>query len=254
MGWTFGRLVFVFALIALACIGPSRAQDSALEIIRRSEALMRGESAEGSYRLTIVRPGWQRVLEFDSWVNGTEQAFILIKAPAKERGVTFLKIGREMWQYVPRINRTVKLPPSMMMQSWMGSGFTNDDLVRSSSLAEDYQHTLLGMVETDEGEVWQIELKTRPEAPVAWDRMLMWIRRGDDLPVKAEFFNERDELVRTMTYSDFREVGGRTLPTRMELTEERFTDRKTILEIVHVIFDGSIDPGVFTQRNLRRAR
>lgn len=225
-----------------------------MDIIRRSEALMRGESAVGSYKITIVRPGWQRVLEFDSWVDGTEQSFILIRAPAKERGVTFLKLGREMWQYVPRINRVVKLPPSMMMQSWMGSGFTNDDLVRSSSLAEDYEHTLLGVDETEDGEVWHIELRTRPEAPVAWDRVLMWIRKVDDLPAKAEFFNERAELVRTMTYSDFRDVGGRTLPARMELTEERFTDRRTILEIVSITFDGLIDPSVFTQRNLRRAR
>ena len=135
-----------------------------------------------------------------------------------------------------------------------GLRFTNDDLVRSSSLVEDYEHALLGTVETDQGEAWHIELKTRPEAPVAWDRMLMWIRTADDLPVKAEFFNERGELVRTIAHDDFREVGGRTLPTRMELTETRFADRKTILQIEDMTFDASIDPEVFTQRNLRRAR
>ena len=248
------RPVIAWAILGCLFASPTLAQDSALEIIRRSEDLMRGESAAGSYKLTIVRPGWQRILEFDSWVEGTERSFILINSPAKERGVTFLKLGREMWQYVPRINRTVKLPPSMMMQSWMGSGFTNDDLVRSSSLVEDYEHTLLGTVETDQGEAWHIELKTRPEAPVAWDRMLMWIRTADDLPVKAEFFNERGELVRTIAHDDFREVGGRTLPTRMELTETRFADRKTILQIEDMTFDASIDPEVFTQRNLRRAR
>ncbi|MDE2732336.1 MAG: outer membrane lipoprotein-sorting protein [Bacteroidota bacterium] len=254
MGWTAGRIPGALALVALLGSVPSAAQDMALEIVQRSEALMRGERAVGSYRITILRPGWQRVLEFDSWVDGTRQSFILIKAPAKERGVTFLKLGREMWQYVPRINRVVKLPPSMMMQSWMGSGFTNDDLVRSSSLVEDYEHSLVGTLATTEGEAWQIELKTRPEAPVAWDRMLMWIRTADYLPVKAEFYNERAELVRTMTYSEFRLVGGRTLPSRMELTEERFADRKTILDIVSMSFDEAIDPGVFTQRNLRRSR
>ena len=254
MGRIVCRWLGLLALAAFIGSGPSFGQDSALEIIKRSEALMRGERAVGSYRITIVRPGWQRVLEFDSWVDGTKQSFIVIKEPAKERGITFLKLGREMWQYVPRINRAVKLPPSMMMQSWMGSGFTNDDLVRSSSLVEDYEHALLGTVETAEGEAWQLELQTRPDAPVAWDRMLMWVRTADDLPIKAEFFNERDELVRTMTYSDFRTVGGRNLPSRMELTEERFADRSTILEIVSIAFDEAIDPDVFTLQNLRRAR
>ena len=122
-----------------------------------------------------------------------------------------MKIEREMWQYVPRINRVIKIPPSMMLQSWMGSDFTNDDLVKESSVVEDYEHTLLGYETMDEGEAYKLELIPKPEAPVAWDRMLYWVRVEDYVPLRAEFFNERGERVRTMIYSDIREMGGRVM-------------------------------------------
>ena len=233
-------------------LGQSLAQESALEIIRKSEALVRGTTLIGSYRLTIQRPGWQRVLEFDTWIERTERAFIRIKSPAKERGVAFLKLRREMWQYVPRINRVIKIPPSMMMQSWMGSGFTNDDLVRESSLEMDYVHTLLGEERLPLGQAWKIELATKPEALIAWDRMLYWVRQQDFVPLKAEFYNERGERVRTITYSEIREMNGRVVPSRLELVEDRWPDRKTILETSAASFDVRIDPSVYTQANLRR--
>ena len=106
-------------------------EESALEIIRKADELTRGDTQSGTYYMTIVRPDWERTMVFEYWSEGTNKSFIRIKEPVKERGVTFLKIGREMWQYVPRINRVIKIPPSMMLQSWMGSDFTNDDLSRS---------------------------------------------------------------------------------------------------------------------------
>lgn len=242
-------------LTALCLVLPLRvslSQESALDIIRKSEELIRGTTSTGTYTLTIVRPDWQRVLEFETWAEGNERAFIRIKSPAKERGVAFLKLEREMWQYVPRINRVIKIPPSMMMQSWMGSGFTNDDLVRESSLVKDYEHTLIGEEDMPLGQAWNIEMATKPEAPIAWDRVLYWIRKEDYAPLRAEFYNERGERVRTMTYSEIRELGGRAVPIRLELVEDRWPDRKTILEIGTATFDVAIDPSVFTQANLRR--
>ena len=120
------------------------------------EDLTRGATQIGTYNLIIVRPDWQRTLEFETWAEGTSRSFIRITEPAKERGVSFLKIGREMWQYVPRISRVIKIPPSMMMQSWMGSGFSNDDLVRESSLVTDYEHTLIGTVDTLGGKAYHL--------------------------------------------------------------------------------------------------
>ncbi len=246
------RQIVLNALCIALTLGQSVAQDTALDIIRKSEDLVRGTTFTGSYKLTIIRSDWQRVLEMDTWVEGSDYAFIRITSPAKERGVAFLKLQREMWQYVPRINRVIKIPPSMMMQSWMGSSFTNDDLVRESSLVKDYDHTLLGEEELDLGPAWKIDMATKPEAPIAWDRVLYWVRKEDFVPLRAEFYNERGERVRTMTYSEIEELNGHIVPSRLELVEDRWPDRKTILDITAATFNERIDPSVFTQHNLRR--
>ncbi len=247
------RLVLAAGLL-LSGPAAASAQERALEIIRAMEDLTRGVTQVGTYSLVIVRPDWERTLTFEVWSEGTERSFIRINAPAKERGVSFLKIGREMWQYVPRISRVIKIPPSMMMQSWMGSGFTNDDLVRESSLVTDYVHTLVETVDMDGAPAYHIALVTRPEAPVAWARVAFWVRVEDYVPLRAEFFNERGERVRTMTYHDIRTIGGRTVPGRMELVEDRWPDRKTIMITESAQFDVAISDDIFSQANLRRHR
>ncbi len=247
-------------LILLAIHGPAllpvvaQSKPSAVDILHRSEELMRGTTQTGTYRLVIERPEWQRTVVFEIWGEGDDRAFILIREPIKERGVAFLKIGREMWQYIPRINRVIKIPPSMMMQSWMGSGFTNDDLVRESSIVEDYEHVIEGTEDLEQGEAYRITLTPKPEAPIAWDRLDYWVRVADYVPLKAEFFNERGERVRTILYADIQSMGGRTIPTRLELTEDRWPDRKTFMILDNLAFNQPIGPSVFTQSNLRRAR
>ncbi len=243
-------------LAALAALTPraTLAQEDALAIVRAMERLMRGTTMTGSYSLVIIRPDWERIITFDTWAEGTERSFIRITEPPKERGVSFLKVGREMWQYIPRISRVIKIPPSMMMQSWMGSGFTNDDLVRESSLVTDYEHTLVDTLDMGDAEIYHLSLATRPEAPVAWARIALWVRTKDYVPLRAEYFNERGDRVRTLTYGDIRTIGGRTIPGRFELVEDRWPDRKTILLIREARFDVSIGSDVFTQANLRRHR
>lgn len=249
------RILAIFLLCgAMHAQAQTAPSETVVEILRKSDSLMRGETQTGLYSLVIVRPDWQRTIEFEFWSVGTDQTFIRIKEPIKERGVSFLKIKREMWQYIPRINRVIKIPPSMMLQSWMGSGFTNDDLVRESSIIDDYTHKLLGEEGTPEGMAYHIELTPKPEAPVAWARLLYWVRKADYVPLRAEFFNERGSRVRTIAHSDIRSEGGRTLPTRLELVEDRWPDRKTILILNDLTFDQAINPSVFTQSNLRRTR
>lgn len=256
----FATRVGVLAGLGLAALGHApglslgQSEPEPIEILRRSEALMRGTTQAGTYSLLIQRPDWERTIEFEFWGEGEERAFILVKEPIKERGVAFLKIRREMWQYIPRINRVIKIPPSMMMQSWMGSGFTNDDLVRESSIVEDYEHTLEETEDLEQGSAYRISLRPKPEAPIAWDRLLYWVRVADYVPLRAEFFNERGERVRTIRYEDIRSLGGRTIPSRLELVEDRWPDRKTVMQLDNLVFDQPINPSIFTQSNLRRAR
>lgn len=240
-------LIFLFANLA-------HGQDMAKSIVERSDQLMRGKTQSGIYKMIVIRPTWQRATRFKFWSEGTDKSFIRILEPAKDRGITFLRIGNEMWNYIPKINRVIKIPPSMMLQSWMGSDFTNDDLVKESSIVHDYAHTLLGQEKEAGFEAYKIELKPKPEAPVVWDRIVEWIRLGDYVPLKAEYFNQRGERIRTFIFTDIKKMSDRTIPTRFELIEEKKPGRKTVLILEDVVFNKSIHKSVFTMQNLRRAK
>ncbi len=247
------HLKFTLLLFGLAC-SQLNGQESALSIIKKSDELMRGKTMTGTYLMQVIRPDWQRNLEFRFWSEGTEKSFIQVLAPAKEKGVTFLKLGREMWNYIPRINRIIKIPPSMMLQSWMGSDFTNDDLVRESSVVQDYTHKLLGRDREAGFEAYRIELRPKPQAPVVWDKIIEWVRVSDYVPLRAEYFNERGERIRTVLFLDIAELGGRVMPATLELVEENKPGHKTLLTLKGVVFDQSMPAAVFSKQNLRRAR
>jgi len=246
--------VLVICLLVWPLAAAEDEQDSATEIVRKADQLLRGITQVSTYTMQVIRPDWQRTMRFKFWSEGTEKAFILVLAPAKEKGVTFLKLKNEMWNYIPKINRTIKIPPSMMMQSWMGSDFTNDDLVKESNMVTDYTHTLLGREELLGFETYKIELRPKPEAAIVWDRIVEWIRVDDYVPLKAEYYNERGERIRTMLFGDIRQMGGRLIPTRFELIEEKKSGHKTVLILEDVVFDQPIPKQVFTKAFLRRAR
>jgi len=228
------------------------AQPTAREIVERADRLTRGDTQQGRYEMRVIRPDWERSTTFEFWSEGTEKSFIRVSEPARDRGVAFLKIGREMWNFIPRVNRVVKIPPSMMLQSWMGSDFTNDDLVKESSVVEDYEHTVIGSDTLDGADVWHVELVPKPGTAVAWERIEEWIRKDDYVPLKAVYFNERDEVVRTWLFTEIRSMGGRVLPTRYDLIEEKRPGRRTVLVLEDVVFDEPISDRVFSQQNLRR--
>ncbi len=246
------RSLLIVLAVGLVGLAPILAQPTAFEVIERAVEQTQGDSQQGRYTMTIVRPTWERSMTFDFWSEGDEKSFIRIVEPAKERGVAFLKLGREMWNYVPRINRVIKIPPSMMLQSWMGSDFTNDDLVRESSEVDDYTHALLATEAYEEREAYVIELKPKQDTAVAWDRIVEWIDTELYLPLKAEYYNERGEKVRTMLFSDIRTMGGRTVPLRMELVEESRPGHRTILVLNNMTYDRRIPASIFSQQNLRR--
>ena len=169
------RAVSVLAvLIFMVLPGFTYAQD-ALEIIKKVDQKMRGNYSYQEMEMKIVRPDWERSITMKSWTKGTTYAIILITAPAKEKGQVFLKRDKEMWNWVPSIERKIKIPPSMMMQSWMGSDFTNDDLVRESSIVVDYEHNYLGEEDINGITCWKLELDPKPEAPVVWGKIISWV-------------------------------------------------------------------------------
>ena len=249
-------IIFVsFAPPSWGADDPARELTSAKEIIAEMDKLLRGDTAHGTYEMTINDPRWTRTLKLRVWEKRLEnKSFIRILSPAKEKGIGTLKIDREMWNYLPRVERTIKIPPSMMMQPWMGSDFTNDDLVKESSIVDDFTHELLGVVDMDGRRAYHIVSRPRPDAPVVWDKIVYWLTVGDYLPLKEEFYSERGELIRVMTFSEIKKVGNRMIPTYWEMVPVKKKGRMTSMRILDAVYNEPIDDAVFTLMNLKKVR
>jgi len=226
----------------------------ATEIIKQADKKMQGESNEAVMTMTIQRPDWSREIDLKSWSVGTKNSLILITAPARDEGTAFLKRGKEIWNWQPRIDRVIKLPPSMMMQSWMGSDFTNDDLVKESSVVNDYEHfyekdtTIRGYL------CWKIRMKPKPEAAVVWGHVDVYIEKKDYLELLILYFDEDGYLVNTMELSDIQEMGGRVIPTRLEMVPADEPDHKTIIKYHQMKFDIPINDSFFSLQNMKRVK
>jgi outer membrane lipoprotein-sorting protein len=244
-----------FSIAALAVLlGHSvLAQDpSARDIVDRAEVLLWGRTVQGDYEMTITTPRWQRTLALRAWMDRPKQSFIRILEPAKEKGIGSLRIGAEMWNYLPNVERTIKIPPSMMLQPWMGSDLTNDDLVKSSSVTDDYTHKIVREDAVAGAPAYVLELIPKPDAAVVWGRILYWVRKSDFIPLKEEFYSERGDLVRTLTFSEVKPIGGRSIPTRWELRPADKPGNMTTFVIKSAVYDKPIDADIFTQRNLQK--
>lgn len=220
------------------------------EIIQKSESLFRGDSNHGIFEMHVVTEDFDRSIKMESWAIGTEKSFIRILSPKKEKGIGFLKVGTEMWQFLPKVRRTIKIPPSMMLASWMGSDFSNDDLARESSLLEDYEHQL---IETKNG-IHFLELTPKPDAPVVWDKILYSCRADNFIPIKEEYFDENGEIVRVIEFSEIKKMGNREIPTVMTLKTPQKPENKTVLIFHSIEFDIQIDNKIFTMQNLKKRK
>ena len=251
------RATSFLLLLWIGLFFPCYAEESidAKEIIRKMELILRGNSSHSHYRMTITDPDWQRVLTINAWEKRLDnKTYIRILSPPKEEGIVTLKIGLEMWNYLPRVERIVKIPPSMMMQSWMGSDFTNDDLVKVSSLIKDYSQRVLNEEEYQGFHAYRIELIPHPDAAVVWGKVLVWARKEDSMPLHQEFFNERGEVIRMLTFSDFRMMHGRVIPARWEMIPLKKEGRKTVMEVLDLEIDPKIDDAIFSLKGMRRYR
>lgn len=228
---------------------------SAKEIVRKADEKFNGEKTSSSLMaMTIVRPTWERTIEFKNWTSGREYALTLITAPAKDRGQSFLKRANEMWSWNPTISRLIKLPPSMMSQGWMGSDYTNDDILKESSVVNDYDHSIVGEEELDGRICYKIKMLAKEDAAVIWGHQIRWIDKKDFLFLKSELFDEDGYLVRTETGSEIQSMDGRLIPTRIELIPAEEEDQMTIIEIREIQFNAPIKDSFFSQQNMKRVR
>ncbi|ELA8133679.1 outer membrane lipoprotein-sorting protein [Vibrio parahaemolyticus] len=243
----------VAALLFLLFTSLSYAE-SAFDIVQKSDQAMRGKSSYSEATMEIVRPDWTRSMTMKSWTKGTELSLVLVTAPAKDKGSASLKRHREMWNWVPNIERIIKIAPSMLSQSWMGSDFTNDDLINQSSIVVDYQHALVGNDSFEGDKVWVIEATAKPDAPVVWNKVSLWISQSTYLQRKVEFYDEFDERVNVLTTYDVKELGGRKIATRMEMKPVDKPGNKTIFTTHQAQFDFDINDDFFSQQQMKSLR
>lgn len=244
-----------FHFFSTEVAGQEHTDADAKAIIEKMDLILRGDSSFGTYKMTIIDPDWQRTLTLKAWEKRkNKKTFIHILSPPKEKGIVTLKIGNEMWNYLPRVERVIKIPPSMMLQPWMGSDFTNDDLVKSSSLVRDYHHKILAEEKIQTFDTYKVELLPKPEAPVVWGRIVSWVRKKDSMPLKQEYYNERDELIRVLTFSAIKEVRGKVIPTQWEMIPTKKKARKTIMQVLDLRIDVQINDAVFSLKNLKQVR
>jgi outer membrane lipoprotein-sorting protein len=252
-----GRVIFgLFLMILSGNITSVFSQTmSATEIVRKADEKFKGEQSGYSVMtMTIVRPSWQRTVEFKSWSKKNDYALTLITAPAREKGQTFLKRKSEMWSWNPAINRLVKLPPSMMSQGWMGSDYTNDDILRESSVVDDYDHSIEGSESVNGHDCWKIKLSAKENADVLWGKQVWWIDKKEYISLKAELYDEDSYLVRSENASELRMMDGRLIPTILELVPAENEGYKTIVKIVEMKFNIKIDESFFSQQNMKTIR
>jgi outer membrane lipoprotein-sorting protein len=247
------RLVLITVFLFSAM--PLRTQDPQLEraerIVRQIDELYRSLTSESLVEMEVVTPNWQRTLRMKIWSRGMKDTFIRILEPKKEEGFATLRIGNEMWNYLPKTNKVLKVPPSMMMSSWMGSDFTNDDLVKEFTFVESY-HFEMTTPESPEPGLLYVKCVPKEGLPIVWGSVVLAVREDDALPVWEKFYDERGRLARDILFKDVRTFGNRRIPASLELVPRNKEGHKTVLRYVEAKFDIPLPPDIFTLRNLQR--
>lgn len=230
--------------------GENSTNKKAEEIVRKMDELFRARSSVGTMEMEIITPHWQRTLKCRVWSQGMDETFIRILEPKKERGMATLRIKNEMWNFLPKTNKVIKIPPSLMMGSWMGSDFTNDDLVKEITFVEDYTFEII-TVENPAANTLYLKCVPKKGVPVVWGHILLAVRESDYLPVWEKYYDEKGTLMREMFFKEIKTFGKRTIPSVLELIPTNKKNQKTIVRYLDFKFNIKLDRSTFSLRNLR---
>ncbi|HNW83530.1 MAG TPA: outer membrane lipoprotein-sorting protein [bacterium] len=244
----------ILMLIIFCAFIVSAADDKAPDInaiLDKMDKVYRSNTSEFELEMEIVTPDWQRTMKMKAWSEGMKKTFITILSPSKDKGIGTLKVDSDMWNYFPKVNKVMKVPPSMMMGSWMGSDFTNDDLVKETTFRDDHTAKLL---ESTEKDIIVIELKPKESAASVWGKIIAKVRKSDYLPVSEDYYDEKGVKVRTMSFSGIKEMGGKIIPSVMEIIPLNKKGNSTKITYLNGKFDIKLDPETFSLRNLQKMR
>lgn len=224
---------------------------TAKEIVQAADAKMRGTTSQAQITIQTIRPSWSREMTVSTWVKGRDLAMILVLSPVKDKGIVYLKRKKEVWNWLPALEKMIKLPPSMMSQSWMGTDFTNDDLVKESSIVEDYNHSIVGDTVINKRTCYIIQMIPKPEAAVVWGKLLVCIDKTDYLELHTRFYDEDGSLVNTMNAFDIKLMDGRLIPTRFEMLPADKPGQKTNMIYKSIQYNRKMDDAFFTTEKMK---
>jgi len=245
---TVMALLLLAAGSAAAADGLSTSDQQAKVLVQKVQELLRSDTSIARYRMRIETPEWQREMRMDSWDDRIHRRFFIrILAPKKDKNTTWLKDGGNLWMYLPRLERDIRIPPSMMLSNWMGSDFTNDDLVKMESVVDDYTHRLIAQDEHS----YTIESVPMPDMPVVWGKIIHKVSR-QALPLVDDYYDEHGKHIRRMTYDRVKELGGRMMPSRWTMQPLDRVGKRTVMIVESIRFDMPLSDSLFSRANLRR--
>ena len=244
-----GLMILLLSLTAAADTGSRDATD----IVRDALNHWRGTSSQGAMTMTIHRPDWERSMSMESWTQGEKRSLVRVTAPRKDRGNGTLMDGNKMWSFSPKINRVIKVPSSMMSQSWMGSDFSNKDISRTDDIVEQYDHTLLSESEFDGHIVYEVQSVPYEDAAVVWGKEVLLVR-SDNVLIEHRFYDQDGELVKMLRTLEIGEMGGRTVALQQRMEKVAAPGAWTEIIVDSVEFDVDLSDNVFTLSNLRNPR
>lgn len=221
------------------------------KLISAMEKNVRGTSFTATVSMNVKKPEFERTLGMKIWTKGRDKALVKILSPAKDKGTSNLRLGLELWQFLPNVDKVIRIPPSLMLQSWMGSNFTNDDLVRLSSLDKDYTKKLISTEKLNGVEVAKIECTPKADAPVVWGKIMIWVTLDQSVGVRQEFYTERGKLVKTLEGSEIKTFGTHRIPTVLVMTDAKGSGSSTTIRYDAVEYDKDLADSLFTQQNLK---
>jgi outer membrane lipoprotein-sorting protein len=249
MGKRFYKINFLYLLLFSSYIVHAAvAEGDAEKIVKKMDELYRSTSSVATLEMEITTPQW--TLKIKAWSSGMDKTFIRILAPKKEMGIATLRIGNEMWNFLPNTDKVIKIPPSMMMGSWMGSDFTNDDLVKEYTFLDDYIFEMTTVESPQEG-VLYVKCTPKEGVPIVWGFIIIAVMEKDYAPLWQKYYDEKGKRMREMIFKDPKTFGKRTIPTIMELIPSNKPGNKTIVRYLEVEFDNKLDEQIFSLRNLR---
>jgi hypothetical protein len=238
-------------LLSLVLAGPAATPPDVEALLRRLDDLYRSKSSIARIEILATNPRTTRSLRLKAWTRGEEHVLVVIEAPPREVGTATLRVGENLWNYLPRIARTIRVPPSMMLGSWMGTDFTNDDLVKESSLRKDFSARVDRRSESPPG--WWLALEVKPDVVGRWARIEILVS-DDDLPVEERHFDRKGRLARTMRFDEVKLLGGRRVPSHIVLTPADTEGQRTEMRYLEVQFDVPISEDTFSLSRLEQNR